>query len=404
MTHYDVIIIGGRVAGTSLAARLGAAKRRVLLLERESLPMAHPASSPVIYAPAMELLDEIGADEACYAANTPKLTRWIIEAAEIFSVEKAIPARNGRAYAYAVDRATFDKAIWDVAAQHPSVTVAARTSVLDLLTDADNRVIGVRAKQLDSGVTAEYHAPLVVGADGRFSIVARKVNAAAYDVSSKHPTSNYYAYWKHVQPVPDGAPAIHLFSTGGDYGILTVDSADGTTLIGIEGRADTVDPKAGDATAFYLRFLQSQPQVWARLAHAERVTDVHGMKKISNLYRQSGGEGWALVGDALHQKDPLDGQGIYDALFTAKALAAAILRWQCDGLSWQAALEGYTQQVRAETLPMYRATLARVEREIYTRRPVWFMHTLAKWLYYDEVYLDRWARVFTRQIDPDTWF
>ncbi|MEL6149749.1 MAG: FAD-dependent monooxygenase, partial [Chloroflexota bacterium] len=46
-TDYDVIIVGGRVAGSTLAAYLGKAGIRVLLLERATFPEPHPASSPM---------------------------------------------------------------------------------------------------------------------------------------------------------------------------------------------------------------------------------------------------------------------------------------------------------------------------------------------------------------------
>ena len=66
-TNYDVIIVGGRPAGATLAARLGRQGLRVLLLERATFPSAPAASCPVIYPATMRLLDEIGADEREYA-------------------------------------------------------------------------------------------------------------------------------------------------------------------------------------------------------------------------------------------------------------------------------------------------------------------------------------------------
>ena len=46
--HYDVIIVGGRPAGSSLAARLGQQGLRTLLVERASCPSLPAASSPII--------------------------------------------------------------------------------------------------------------------------------------------------------------------------------------------------------------------------------------------------------------------------------------------------------------------------------------------------------------------
>ncbi|MEO1443417.1 MAG: hypothetical protein AAFV33_23640, partial [Chloroflexota bacterium] len=98
---YDVIIVGGRVAGSTLATRLAPHNLNVLLLERDTLPSLPAASSPIIYAPAMTLLDEIGADEYRYAANTPRITQWIVEARDAFRVAQPVPMVDGRDYAYA---------------------------------------------------------------------------------------------------------------------------------------------------------------------------------------------------------------------------------------------------------------------------------------------------------------
>ena len=84
------------------------------------------------------------------------------------------------------------------------------------------------------------------------------------------------------------------------------------------------------------------------------------MRNIGNLYREAGGPGWALVGDALHQKDPLDGQGIYDAVLTAKLLAQALIDCQRGALSPSAALARYAAEVRAAQAQVIAEVLPRV--------------------------------------------
>src|SRR5690606_27016579 len=98
----------------------------------------------------------------------------------------------------------------------------------------------------------------------------------------------------------------------------------------------------------YRQLLEQQPKLAARMKNAQMVTKLHGMRRIGNLYRQAGGEGWALTGDAYHHKDPIDGQGIYDALLTAKVLSEAIIRWHRGELSWAQALAQYDANARAQ--------------------------------------------------------
>lgn len=404
-THFHVIVVGGRPAGATLAARLAQGGLRVLLIERAAMPSLPGASMPIIYASTMRMLDEIGADESEYAAGTPPIGRMVSHTADL-QAALPIPATDGqRPYAYAIDRARFDHALWQTAERSGAV-VWDRCSFVDLVwTETEpRRVVGAVVQRAGQG-RQTISADLVVGADGRFSAVARKAGAEAFDVHEDNPTTLLYAYWKHVRPYDDHGAAAVAYGEGKGIGFLVMDSADGTAAVGIEGRADLLESGAGKAEEFYLGLLRDHAPLWARLADAEMITDVRGMKKVGNLYRTAGGPGWALVGDAYHQKDPLDGQGVYDAVFTARQLADSVLRWQGGELSWEAALTAYETSVRAETYPMYRATLERVRANLYTEIPEWASkiagRTIVRWLIEDPLCQAEMGKLLTRQTPPD---
>jgi 2-polyprenyl-6-methoxyphenol hydroxylase-like FAD-dependent oxidoreductase len=400
-THFDVIIVGGRPAGATLAARLGQAGLRVLLLERATLPSAPATSCPAIYPATMRLLDEIGADESAYARGTPRLHRMVSEIRDDFRVSIPMPALFGRDYLYAIDRARFDEALWHTAARCPSVDARQGFVVTDLLR-AGEQVTGVIGRDTN-GAEQRFSADCVVGADGRFSLIARKVGARSYDQRADLPTTIYYAYWRNVAPYDDQGPLIITYGSGRGYGYLLMDSADSRTCVAIEGRSDALELDDEKAAACYMRLLRAHPRIWRRLAHAEPTGEVRGMRDIGNLYRHAGGPGWALVGDALHQKDPLDGQGIYDAVFTAKALSQAILAWKRGEASWAQVLDSYQASVREETEPMYQATMNRVQNELYTQHPDWAYRTWLRWLADDREYKRRIALLLGRGIDPVDW-
>jgi flavin-dependent dehydrogenase len=401
-TDFDVIIVGGRPAGSTLAARLGQLGLKVLLLERAKMPSLPGASCPIIYASTMALLDEIGADEATYAHNTPKIHRLINITAEM-RADIRIPMAHGRDYAYAIDRERFDAALWTHALSFPTVEGRDGYSVLDLIWDGV-RVVGIVGQKAD-GEHERITADLVVGADGRFSTVARKVNAKQRDQHLEFPTTLYYAYWKGVPPFDDVGAAAVAYGEGEGYGFLMMDSADDTIALAVEGQSEILEPAAGQADAFYMELLRKHPFLWRRVENAVRITDVRGMKRIGNLYREPGGMGWALVGDAYHQKDPIDGQGIFDAVYTAKLLASAIADWKAGRLRWGEALVRYDRTARAETYPMYRATIERVRNSLYPRTPKWFNdlsgRTWLRWLFEDPLWQQQLGLMLTRQIAPD---
>lgn len=364
--QYDVIVVGGRPSGSSLAARLGMQGLSVLLIDRAAFPVLPAVSSPIIYGSTMKLLDEIGANEDEYARNTPQIRTVVTEAREIYRAVAHVPMGNGRDYAYAIDRGRFDHELWRNAARFESVTALDEFSALDLLWEEDQsaphgkRVAGIIGKP-KGGTSRPIRAKLVVGADGKFSMIARKVGAGEYNADEGRTTSLYYAYWRNLKPYDVPGALMYTHGTMDGFGYLIMHSADDTVAIVVEGYQDVIEQYGEDthsAEEHYLKLLQHSPRVWERVKDAERVTSVRGLKGTENFYRQPYGPGWALVGDAAHHKDPLGGQGIYDAVFGAKILSEAIVHYAVEGVPFEKAMYAYQARLQDETLPMYRNTLA----------------------------------------------
>ena len=400
---FDLIIVGGRVAGSALAVQLGRAGLKVLLVERGRLPSKHPASSPIIGPSSMQLLDELGAAESDYAHNTPPSRRFVYDIRGAFCVTNPVADLYGRDYAYAVDRLRFDATLWALAEAEPNVTTWQETAVTDLLREGE-QVVGVVVRR--GGETTHLTAKVVVGADGRFSTIAQKMAAREYGRWKRFPTSLLYAYWEGVRPCDEtGEPTIHFISPRHGLGVLMLESADGTTAVTIEGQTKRLHGSAdGRLADHYHALLRDMPIVQRRIAHGQPITKISGIRDVGNFYRQAYGAGWALVGDAVHQKDPVDGQGIFDALFTAKVLGAAVVRWWGDDVPWEVALAQYEKAVYAEMHSMYKATLATSYEYFYMPLPQWGFRTFGRWLFEDEAYRRQLRLLLGRGLEnPARW-
>lgn len=391
----DVVIVGGRPAGATLAMRLAKEGLRVLVLERATFPSAPPVSVPFLMNNAMALLDELDLPEAEYAGDAPRLRHFVVEIKDHVRAPLTISRVGERDYIYVIDRGRFDTCLWRALDRYPTVTKLEGVSFQDVVRDESGRVTGVR---LGDGRVVK--AGVVVGADGRYSPVARAVGAEITEERTDVETSLFYAYWTGWAPY-DGDPAkVQIHGTGDGFSYIVMPTTEGRAAVVFQGRADRFNPEGAPAEACYLEGLRRCPAIHRRLGSATMVSKVSGIKKIGNLFRRAAGPGWALVGDAFHQKDSIDAQGIYDALLEAKLLAGALAGWKRGAAGWDAAVAGYEREAVLATRPMFLATMDRLKREIYTDVPPLVAKSVLRWMMTDAEYMRRFAQLLSRQIAP----
>jgi hypothetical protein len=104
----------------------------------------------------------------------------------------------------------------------------------------------------------------------------------------------------------------------------------------------------------------------------------------------------------VHDKDPVDGQGIYDPLLGSKLLDAALAAW-LGGQPWEAARAGYEKAVVAETRPMFLATTDRLTRDLYAEPAVPVIRTAMRWMMTDPGFGEAFIRFLSREIPAERW-
>src|SRR5262245_21763207 len=83
--HYDVIIIGARCAGASLALRLAGNSVKILLVDRTTFPsLPNVPSSPFIHPGTLRLIDELGIDECEYTFPGAKVEHFVVDFVNYF--------------------------------------------------------------------------------------------------------------------------------------------------------------------------------------------------------------------------------------------------------------------------------------------------------------------------------
>lgn len=321
-----VAIVGGRVAGASLAIHLARAGKRVTLIDRGIFP-SDTMSTHVIYPNTIARLEEMGVlGEVMKHRPPPLYTAWHHQGRMFVAPHTPI---SGRDWAICVRRITLDD-ILVKRAQALGVEFLENTQIEALIglgTDEDP-IRGVRGKKGTTSV--EIKADIVVGADGMNSTTARLLNINQAKVMPTE-TMLYYAYWTgakahNTQDFFFEPPWVCAhFPADDDHHVVTMNGP-AALRNGIK-----------DLESFYLDRIRSISNLWARLEGATKVSRVLGSTRLDGFYRQHVGPGWALTGDAAHFKHPAGAQGISDAFQAAEVLASGIRdgSWQESYPSWR---------------------------------------------------------------------
>jgi 2-polyprenyl-6-methoxyphenol hydroxylase-like FAD-dependent oxidoreductase len=324
--RFDVVIVGARVGGATLAALLGLRGLKVLLVDQAEFP-SDTLSTHITYGDSYGVWEEIGAWPAISAIGAQQLPviDWQ-QAPPNASVRGSFRPVNGHAYALCLRRLVLDAILVDTACATPGVTVSTKTKATEVLFE-NGRAAGIRYERREGGgrlARGVAHADLVVGADGRFSFVAEAVGSAAYNVVPPI-WFPFYAYVRDVEPLDP--PVLEIMDSeeaGGTAMFAPCD--DGIWIAIIYTEQSRFDEYRHDHTRVFEERIRADPRVRDRLARAQRITPVRGRGDIENFMRVAAGPGWALVGDAGQHKDPIYGQGIGDAVRTAALLAGCAAR------------------------------------------------------------------------------
>lgn len=336
---YDVIVVGARCAGAALAMLLARKGRRVLAVDRAVFP-SDTISTHFLWPRTTSFLANWGLLDAVAETGCPPIHSVRLHWGRVVVEGRPEPV-DGTAEMYCPRRTVLDALLVE-AARGAGAEVRERTVVRDLLI-TNGRVMGIVATGPD-GDTYSERATVTVGADGLFSRVANIVQAR---MARSHPsmTCGFYAYWDDV---PTDGVDFYL-RDGRD--ILIFPTHEGRTCIWV-GRPNCEWPAyRADIEGGYLEGLDAG--ILERVRKGRRATPFKGTNKLPNFYRDSHGEGWALVGDAAYHRDPLTGMGIGDAFLGAQMLADALDARLDDDVS----LAGYQRAFREKTEAVFDYTL-----------------------------------------------
>jgi 2-polyprenyl-6-methoxyphenol hydroxylase-like FAD-dependent oxidoreductase len=330
----DVVIVGGSVAGSSLAALMGRQGARVTVLEKSPKPEHYKVMcSHFIQAGATPVLQRLGIDATMERAGALRNGLDVWTAGGWY----AMPDDT---FGYNLRREKLDPMLRELAARTPNVEMRQGVNVDAVLRDGAGRPSGVHGRT-PGGEEVTIDAKVVVGADGRGSSVARMANVPGRVLP--HGRFGYMAYYKDLEL--QGTPGhSQMWLTGRDA-LYCFPNDDGVTVAAAFLNNDRLAEFKGDKEAAFLQafsVLDRAPD----LPGATRIAPMIGKLDMPNVRRPAGGPGIAFVGDAAQASDPLWGVGVGFALQSASWLADELAGALTAGVDPDPALDRYRRRHR----------------------------------------------------------
>lgn len=349
---YDAIVIGARCAGSPTAMLLARKGYKVLLVDRASFP-SDTISTLMIWPAGIAKLKQWGLLDGLIASNCPANTKFTIHAGD-FPLGGWGPPVDGVSDSYAPRRKVLDNILVNAAVE-AGVEMRQEFSVQEILSE-NGKVTGIRGSEKGGGAVTE-KASIVIGADGKNSLVARSQDAPMYEHVPAL-SCFYYTFWSGVP-----ADSYEDFWIGRRF-VMTVPTNDSQTLIVMGTPIEDFQDFRSDIEGNYMKTIDAVPDLSERVHEGNREERFYGMADLPNFFRKPHGPGWALVGDAGYSKDPITAFGISDSFRDAELLANALDAGLSGSQPIDDALANYEKKRNEKAKPQYQLTLRAAEYNV----------------------------------------
>jgi flavin-dependent dehydrogenase len=312
---YDVAIIGGGPAGSTAAALLARAGRRVIVFEREKFPRFHIGESLLPFS--MKAFSRLGLHEKFLRAGFMKKFGGEIfgacsERGTKFYFKDGF--RSQTDHSYQVTRADFDKVLLDHAAES-GADVHEQTAVERVEVANEHVDLSVKWNGSSQNVRARY----VIDASGRNSVLGTQFGIKkSYDHLQK---LSIFAHYDDVWREEGRDGTLTLLIRGIDCWFWIIPLTAERTSIGVVLDGEVFRSSKLSPEDFLKQALAEQPIISKRMTNARRASKVYVATDFSYRSSKLHGDRWLLAGDAAGFIDPIFSSGVFLAVFSGEQCA-----------------------------------------------------------------------------------
>lgn len=303
MNQYEVVIIGGGLAGLVSALHLSKAGAKVALFEKKQYPF-NKVCGEYISNEVLPYLASLGVN--LLDLGSKSLTRFQFSSPNGQSVEATLPLGGTSVSRYTIDQFLYQKG------QAQGVDFFTKTTIQSVDFDKDTFTLKTKKGQ-------RFQAKIVIGSFGKRSNIDAQLNRKFFQKRT------YYVgikqYFKY--DFPDDLVALHNFK-GGYCGVSKVEN--GTLNVAYMTTKQNLAQHNNNIEQTEEQVLMKNPFLYDLFKHGERILPKPlAISNISFQQKELVKNHILMTGDAAGMIPPLSGNGMAMAIHAARMASQQIL-------------------------------------------------------------------------------
>ncbi|MBJ23234.1 MAG: hypothetical protein CMB64_01055 [Euryarchaeota archaeon] len=345
-TRFDVIVVGGGPGGSAAASYAAIAGNKVLLVEKKQFPR-DKVCGDAVGGKSLRIVTELGVKELIESTPHNRVTGITFSSPGGQNINCSLPLEEikNKEAGYALPRLQFDYMMFKKATEYVLSSggfVIQNFNVDEVLFENQNvkRIKGISGSigRKKNSEKLTFHAPLIIGAGGFNCPIANTITKECYNEpmrDEEHYCAAYREYWTDVEGIETSQEPIEIhFIDGvlpGYWWIFPVGkNSEGKVIVnvGIGMVVSELNKRSVNLKKLQHSIIDSHEYFSKKFKGA---TMVKGSGKGYQLPfgsprkrppsyqpRRSAMSGAMCVGDAAALVDPFSGEGIGNALLSAK--------------------------------------------------------------------------------------
>ncbi|HZB15248.1 MAG TPA: geranylgeranyl reductase family protein [Chryseolinea sp.] len=317
---FDVVIVGAGPAGAATAIALGNSGLAVAVLDKAKFPRDKTCGDAlsVDVINQLKILSPLLLDD--FEEFRSKVTSYGVKifAPDGNSLDIPFVLNDQKRSGYVCTRLDFDSLLVRHLSAYPNVEVFEDHAV-DRVENTGEQI------SIHSGDN-DFSAPIVIGADGAHSIVAKTLGKLRPD--KDHYSAGLRVYCEGITGFhPQNFIELYFFQQILPGYLWIFPLPDNTANVGIGMLSSAISKKKINLKSLLHELLSTHPALQSRFRNAKPKETVKGYGlPLGSKKRVLSGDRFLLTGDAASLIDPFSGEGIANAIRSGRIAAAHIIK------------------------------------------------------------------------------